>query len=103
MSDQYDLAAQRWANGMRNAQPYIRARQKAQAEVAKRNRANGKPCGIEGCKYKVYKGALCRKHWDIVPWQSKLALSMACINAQIQTASEHHELILTELRERLAA
>lgn len=57
---------------MRAAQPYIKARQTAQRQAMIRNRANGKACGIEGCKYHAHKGQLCRKHYAMIPQGDKL-------------------------------
>jgi hypothetical protein len=103
--DKFDLWAKNWATGMRIAAPYTDRRRIEQSDKAKSNRAAGasRPCGIAGCKRHSFKGQMCRKHYAMVPWQSKMALVMACYDAQFKVAARHRAKMLRELRAALKA
>ena len=73
---------------MAAAKPYMDERRRAQAGVAKANRARGasNPCGVKGCTRHSYKGRMCRKHWAEVPRSLKVEAQIAAMDAQMRTA-----------------
>jgi hypothetical protein len=97
--------ATKYARAMEAAEPYTRARQKAQHAVMVSNRAEGakRPCGINGCKRHSYKGRLCRMHWAMVPQGDKMRLMIDSMEAQRRVAERHHRRFLRELQARLPA
>lgn len=79
--------------------PVARERSIAQREIAKANRARSlaNPCVVPGCKRARYKGRLCKGHWDMAPFQAKVALSVAVMDAQVKVAAKHHRRIERDL------
>jgi hypothetical protein len=59
------------------------------------------PCRIKGCKRTAYKGALCKRHWDMVPVDDKRALMVETWEAQRAVSAKHHRRFLRELQARL--
>lgn len=98
MADVYDEAAERWARGMRAAQPFIRERARAQSATAKANRGKLGPCGIAGCNRSAYKGRLCRKHYAMVPYSERSKTMIAVTNAQMHEARKAHKRYLGIVR-----
>ena len=94
MGDEYDAAAARWANGMRNAKPLIDQRREAQRAVATANRANAKRCGVKGCTRSGGKRGICAKHWSQVPLQERLYVVLRPMEAQMKAAAKEHRRIL---------
>lgn len=105
MTTPYADWAARWVRGMEAAQPMMTARRDAQraVAVANRKRGAGRLCAIKDCKRHAYKAALCRKHWAMVPYQSKVALMVDCIAAQQKVAAQHHRRIVRELQAQVRA
>ena len=105
MTTRYAEWAQNWARGMEAAEPLMAMRREAQRSVAVENRKRGAhhPCAIKDCKRHAYKAALCRKHWAMVPYQSKVALMVDCIAAQQKVAAQHHRRIVRELQAQVRA
>jgi hypothetical protein len=90
---------------MRAAEPYTQARRQAQQQVAVHNRARGSLtlCGIKGCKRHAYKGRLCRKHYDLVPYSERVGAYMVGVNAQMRAVARHHRRYLRIVREIVAS
>lgn len=85
---------------MRAAQSKIGRRQIEAREKMIANRARGAEtlCGIAGCKRHAYKGRICRKHYALVPYSSRMQLTMDCYRAQLAAARRGHSRMLRELR-----
>jgi hypothetical protein len=71
------------------------------ARVRREARAHH-PCRIKGCKRTAYKGALCRGHWNQVPYSDRLECASAAMDAAHRTAAKYHRRFLRELQARLA-
>jgi hypothetical protein len=92
------------AAGMQAAAAKTAARQLPGEQLAAVRRHNREkhPCGIKGCKRTAYKGALCKGHWDAVPYADKVELMVAAFEASHNVARKYHRRFLRELQARLA-
>ena len=61
-------------------------------------RATARECGIRDCGRAAYKGELCRRHWDMVPYERKVALQIDALNAQRRVVEKHHRDFLRLVR-----
>ena len=102
--DWIERAAENWKAGVRAAASKTAAHREAARAVAVANRAEGqkRPCGIKGCKRSSYKGRLCRKHYELVPWELKIGLYCHCIAAEMRAAERWHRRYLPAVRAILA-
>ena len=60
------------------------------------------PCKIKGCKFTIYTGDLCRKHYEMVPWEMRKACANAVMDASYYTAKRHHKRQFTYVRKLLS-
>jgi hypothetical protein len=51
-------------------------------------------CDIDGCTRARQTGVLCAKHYALVPLKMRLDCAVACWDAQLKAAAEHHQLQL---------
>lgn len=61
------------------------------------------PCKIAGCKYTSHKGSLCKKHYEMVPWEMRRAVMIEVADAGYRIGQKHHARQLAFVRKTLRA